>query len=260
MRAFTSEQRMIPMSDKKPSKAYLAVKWLVRAVYPVMQVEGLQNLPEGEAVIVGNHAQLHGPVAAELFLDGNRYTWCAGEMMTYKDVPAYAYRDFWSGKPRSVRWLYRIASYLIAPLAVLIFNNANTIAVYHDMRVMNTFRTTLRKLKEGARIVIFPEHAQPHNDIVCDFQQRFVDLAKMHYNATGRALAFVPMYTAPALKKMVLGKPILYHPEADMDEERVRICNALMDAITDLARGLPRHTVIPYLNLSKKDYPFNRPE
>ena len=251
---------LLIMEKKKTSAGYKAVKWLVWALFPKMRVEGLENLPEGGAVIVGNHAQLAGPIGAELYLGDDRYTWCAGQMMTLKEVPAYAFQDFWSMKPRSVRWLYRIFSYVIAPVSVFIFGNANTIPVYHDARVLVTFRQTLRLLRAGAKIVIFPEHNVPRNNIICEFQDRFIDLAQMYYNMTKKELRFVPMYTTPELKKMVLGAPIAYHADRPMEEERARICAELMDAVTRLGQGLPRHTVTPYLNIPKKDYPCNLPE
>ena len=45
-----------------------------------------------------------------------------------------------------------------------------------------------------------------------------------------------------------------------MEQERSRICNYLMDEITSIACSLPRHTVVPYPNIPKKDYPCNIPE
>ena len=243
---------------KRVPGAYKAIKWLVRFFSPKMRVEGLENLPEDGAVIVGNHAQMYGPIAAELYLEGNRHTWCAAQMMKLKEVPAYAYQDFWSTKPWYTHGYYRLLSYLIAPLCVLIFNNASTIPVYHDARVMLTFRQTLRLLRDGAKIVIFPEHRLPHNNIVYDFQDRFIDLAHMYYQITRKELCFVPMYTAPKLKKMVLGDPIRYRAGEPMEEERLRIKEELMDAVTRLGRSLPPHTVIPYAMVPRKDYPSNR--
>ena len=115
------------------SKAlYKVIKGAVKLVYPRITVEGMENLPEGACIIVGNHAQMNAPIACELYFPGTHYTWCAQEMMHLKEVPPYAYKDFWSGKPKSVRWIFKIASYLIAPLAVCVFNNANCIGVYRD--------------------------------------------------------------------------------------------------------------------------------
>ena len=179
--------------------------------------------------------------------------------MHREEVADYAYRDFWSGKPRAVRWFFRLLSHLIVPLAVLIFNNAHTIPVYHDGRVMTTFRQSVARLQEGSRIVIFPECYTEHNNIVHDFQDKFVDVARIYYKRTGQALAFVPMYLAPRLKTIYYGEPIAFRPQAPLAEERQRICRELMDAVTDMATALPEHTVIPYPNIPKKQYPKNIP-
>ena len=106
------------MPGKKISPLYRIIKALVRLFYGKTRVVGAENLPDAPCIVVGNHCQMNGPIAGELHFPGPHYIWCAGEMMHLSDVPAYAYKDFWSQKPKAVRWLYRIASYLIAPLAV----------------------------------------------------------------------------------------------------------------------------------------------
>lgn len=239
---------------------YRLIYWVIKLFYPQMKVVGLENLPEEPCVIVSNHAQMNGPIASQLYFPGKRYIWCTHEMMYLKEVPAYAYQDFWSRKPRAVQPFYKLLSYLIAPLSVCVFNNADTIAVYRDNRVILTFRETVEKLCDGANVIIFPEHDAPHNHILCDFQEGFVSVAKSYHRQTGKRLAFVPMYLAPKLRKMVLGKPIYFDPETPGKEERRRISGELMDAISEIAVSLPRHRVVPYPNISKKDYPYNIPE
>ena len=102
------------------------VKWLVKLFYPRFELHGTEKLPAEPCVVVANHCQMHGPIVGELYPPGKCFTWCAGEMMSLKEVPAYAYRDFWSEKPKGIRWFYKLLSYIIAPLSVAIFNNANT--------------------------------------------------------------------------------------------------------------------------------------
>ena len=243
--------------EKRISPIYKAIKWLVWLFYPKMKVVGTENLPNEATIIVGNHTQMNGPIACELYLPGNRYTWCAGQMMNTKEVPAYAYKDFWSQKPKISRPFYKLLSYIIAPLASFLFNNANTIAVYRDNRIMSTFRTTVNKLANGAQVVIFPEHDKEFNNIIYDFQDKFIDIARLYHKRTGKDLTFVPLYIAPKLKKMYLGKPIRFSSETPIEEERRRICDYLMNEITNIARSLPKHTVIPYRNIPKKYYPTN---
>ena len=84
------------MEKKQTSTLYKIIKSLVRFFYGKMEVVGLENLPEDNAIIVGNHCQLNGPIAGELFLQDNCYIWCAGQMMDLKEVPDYAFTDIWS--------------------------------------------------------------------------------------------------------------------------------------------------------------------
>ena len=233
-----------------------ALAWLI---FPKFRIAGTENLPNEPCIIVGNHSQANGPVAAELYTPVSHYTWCIGEMLNWNEVAAYAFQDFWSGKPKAVRWFYKILSYIITPISVVTFNNARTIPVYHDARLITTFRQSVEKLQEGSSIVIFPEHYDEHNNIVHDFQDKFVDLARFYYKKTGKEISFVPLYIAPRLSLMTYGKPIRFHADAPIGDERRRICDALMDGITDIAVSLPEHTVVPYPNISKKDYPKNLP-
>lgn len=248
------------MRKKLSAGLYRFIKWLVWVFYPKVSSEGVENIPDEPVAFVGNHSQMNGPIACELYFPVDRYTWCAGEMMHMRQVPDYAFQDFWSKKPKAVRWFYRLLSYIIAPLAVCVFNNAKTIGVYHDARVMSTFKQTVRALAEGTSVVVFPEKDAPHNHILCQFQDRFVDVARLYRKKTGKELAFVPFYLAPNLKTMYFGKPIRFCSERPMEEERQRICTELMDAITALAVALPRHRVVPYPNIPRREYPYNIPE
>lgn len=246
------------MEKKQTSTLYKIIKSLVRFFYGKMEVVGLENLPEDNAIIVGNHCQLNGPIAGELFLQDNCYIWCAGQMMDLKEVPEYAFTDFWSQKSKWTQPFYKLASYLIAPLSVCIFNNARTIAVYRDMRIMSTFKDSIKLLQQGANILIFPEKDEKHNNILYQFQENFIDIAKLYYKKTGIALTFVPMYIAPKLKKMYIGKGISYQCENSIEEERKRISKYLSDEITEIARNLPKHTVVPYRNIPKRFYLTNK--
>ena len=247
------------MEDKKVSLLYRVIRWLVRLFSPKYSMEGTAHLPEGGCIIVGNHSQMYGPIAAEFYTPGPHDIWCAGEMMNKEEVADYAYRDFWSHKPKAVRWFFWLFSRIIPPLSVLVFNSAHTIAVYHDARLTETFHQTLAHLEAGRRIVIFPECYDRHNNIVYQFQDRFVDLARYEYRRSGKRLQFVPMYLAPKLGRMIYGEPVVFDPGRPIREERVRISDALMDRITEIALSLPPHTVVPYPNMPKRNYPKNIP-
>ena len=243
--------------DRISYGCYRIIRWLVWLFYPKMKLEGVENLPSEPCLLVANHCKMNGPITAELYVPGERAIWCAGEMMDWRAVPDYAFADFWSHKPGWCRWFYRLLSYAITPLSVCVFNHARTIPVWRDGRILTTFRKSVQKLEEGAKVVVFPECAERFNTIVNQFQEGFVDIAKLYYKRTKQALSFVPVYIAPALRKFIIGYPISFCPDAPKEAERRRICDALMQAITELAAAQPFHTVIPYNNVPKREYPTN---
>ena len=223
-----------------------------------MKVTGADRLPSEPSLIISNHAQMNGPIAAELYFPGRRYAWCIGHMMHLREVPGYAYQDFWSHKPKAIRWFYRLLSYAIAPLCVSVLKHAHCIGVYKDNRLLSTMRESLKRMKAGDNIVIFPEEDIPHNDIVWEFQEGFVNLASLYVRQTRQPVEFVPMYIAPALRKAFIGEPTRYSSEAESMGEKQRVKEYLMSEITNIAVSLPRHHVTPYSNMPKKNYPYNK--
>ncbi len=239
---------------KKQGLFFRLIKKCVKIFYKTPEFSGVENLAEEPTVIIGNHAQIHGPIIAETYLPIKNYTWITGEMLSIKTVPKYAYEDFWRLKPKAIRWFYKGLSYILAPLFSYIFNNARGIGVYRDIRIANTLKNTVLRLKEGNNIVIFPECRESYNDIINDFQKNFVDVARVYYKATGIEITFTPTYFAPTIKKVVFGKPIKFNSKESYGQEKDRIVNYLKEQITIMAKELPSHTVVPYINVKKKDY------
>ena len=236
---------------------YKIFYFFVKLFYPKTDFVGQDLLPDGPCIVVSNHCQMHGPIANMLYYPRAKRIWCIGEMMHLKEVPAYAYRDFWSLKPAGIKWFFKILSYIIAPFAVCIFQSADTIGVYHDKRISKTFKDSVAALKNGQDVIIFAESHEPHNNIVFEFQKGFVDVARLYYKDTGKEISFVPMYVCPAFKKIYFGKPTFYDSTKSAHDERVRISEYLMDAVTGIGRGLPKHTVVPFENVAKDKYPEN---
>lgn len=244
--------------DKKKKPFFKFFKAVVKSFYKKPNFMGLQNIPEEPCIIVGNHAQLHGPVSMECYFPYKKYIWCIGNLMHIKEAPDYAFKDFWGYKPKHTHWFYKGLARLVSPLLVYLHTNADTIGVYKDNRVLSTFKNSVKGLKNGAHIILFPENHTPFNQIVNEFQTRFVDVAKLYFKDTSKELQFVPMYLAPNLKTIVYGNPIKYNGNKPIEEQRTNICNYLKTEITKMAKDLPTHTVIPYANIKKKQYPKSK--
>ena len=251
----TAQKKSPRKGSTKPYRFYKKIVCLFYKKRTFLQTE---NIPNEPSIIVGNHAQMHGPLTSELYFPYPKKIWCVGKMMNIKEVPAYAYEDFWSYKPKYIRWFYKLSSYLIAPVCSYIFNRADTIGVYRDARGFSTFRNTVNALKEGNHIIITPETKGAHNDFVNQFEDKFVDVAALYYKKEKKILSFVPMYNAGSIKTVIFGKPISYDPAMPMEEQRVRICAYLQDQISVIAKELPAHKIIPYENISKKHYKISK--
>lgn len=247
------------MAQHKETKAYRLIYHGVKAAFPRFSVSGAENLPGEPCLMVGNHSQMYGPIAGELYTPGSHWLWCAGQMMEKSEVAEYAFNDFWTQKPKRQQPFYRVLSKLIVPLSVCVFNGAHCIPVYHDHRLYGTFRETARLLEEGSSVVIFPENYTPYNNIINDFQEGFVDTALFVYRKTGKKTAFVPEYICPELRTLYFGKPVYFDPDRPLKEERVRIKKYLMEEITRMAAALPSHTVVPYANVGRKNYKKSLP-
>ncbi len=237
---------------------YKGARFLVNAIYPKTELWGQEKLPDEPCIIVGNHSQMHGPIVSDLYFPEKRKIWCACEMASIKDCPAYAYKDFWSGKPKWIKWFYKLASYAIAPLAACIFSAPHLILVYRSRKITETFRETSKSLEEGNNIIIFPERAEQYNHVLCEFNEGFVDVARIYHAKSGKAVKFVPMYICPALHTMTLGEPIEYNPENHPKDERTRICDHIKSEMTEIAVSLPKHKVVPYMNLPAKEHKYNK--
>ena len=245
------------LNKKKTSLLFKIIVGIIRFFYPKTKFIQGENIPNEPTIFISNHAQMHGPIITQLSFPVDRYIWCIGEMMETKEVPKYAYKDFWSHKPKCVKWFYKLLSYIIAPFS-FIFRNAYCIPLYKDTRIIETFKKTVEHLNANESIIIFPESTEKFNEIINDFQKNFVDVAKYYYKKTKKELTFTPMYIAPKLKTVTFGKPIKYNSQLSSDAQREEICNYLKEEITRIAKDLPRHKVVPYDNVSKKYYVYSK--
>ena len=249
------------MKKDKPIKKpafFRFVCSIVKIFYKKRNFEGIENLPNTPCIIVGNHAQSHGPLSCEFFFPAEKRIWTIHSVMNKKEFPAYAIDDFFPEKKKGLMWFYKSATHITAPLGSYLFRNADTLPVFKDTRIVQTFQLSIQALEDGKNIIIFPENREPFNNIINNFQERYVDLARLYHKKTGKTLEFVPMYNAASLKKVILGKPIKFNPYNNIEDERTKVCNYLKNEITTIAQSLPPHRVVPYENIKKKNYPMSK--
>ena len=245
--------------QNKHSLTYRLCASLVHSAYKQPNLVDFDKLDTTEpCMFVGNHAQLYGPIFAELIFPLEKRIWCIGEVMDKSTATAYCYKDFWPHKNKFFAPLYKIPALFAGWLVGKLSREVNAIPVYHDGRLLGTIKGTLSALEEGKNVVLFPEYLQPYNDILYQFYDKYVDVAKLYYKRTGKCLKFVPMYIAPTISTIAVGTPIAYDPTNDPNAERDKINNYIKEEITRVAKSLPKHKIVPYENIKKKNYPYNK--
>ena len=243
---------------KKKSLFFKAVYLTAKLRVGKYKFVGLENIPDEPSLIISNHSQTYGPVVSQTRFPFTVYTWCTGEMLDKKEIPDYAMKDFWANCSKFKRGACLVFIKMISPMVAHVFNGLNAVGVYKDARIMVTFKHTVELLKQGEHVIIFPEKHSHYNNVINDFQDKFIDVARLYYKSTGKAVKFVPTYIAPRLKTVVFGKPISYSADTDVNVVREEISNYLKEEITNLALELPSHKVVPYENLPKKQYPYSK--
>lgn len=250
----TAEQQ--PKSPDRKPVLYKILYAIVRLFYRKREFVG--ELPDEPSVIVANHAQIHGPLIAQLYYPRKKRIWCDERVMSVKSFAKYAYEDFWAGKPKWCRWFFWLCSRLLAPLGAFVFKHSDTIAVYRDSRLIGTLRETAEALKNGYDIIIFPEQREAYNEIVNGLQPHFTAISGVYYAKTGKEVAFVPLYNAPRIRNAALGSPLHFNRALSRSEAERELVDEIKQQITRLAKELPPHTVLPYDNVGRKNYPKSR--
>jgi 1-acyl-sn-glycerol-3-phosphate acyltransferase len=192
------------------------------------KLTGEENLPRrGPAVLIANHHEALGPIAACCSIPLRVYPWVVADMVDKERAAAYLKWDFVERTlhippPMSAR----VASGL-SNLSVPFLRSLGCIPVYkgdYD-RMADTMQLSLDILQQGKILLVFPEDSTlPHDPetSIAPFQRTFVRLGEMVYAETGQRLPFYPVAVHPKGVVMV-GRPVEFDPLNRPGLERHRL-------------------------------------
>jgi len=197
---------------------------------------GEENLPRrGPAVFIANHLDATGPIAAACSIPVRVQPWVIADMMDKDLAPVWLQADFVERqlhlKPPVSMWVARA----ICKISVPLFYSLGCIPVYAGDygRMHATLETSMRVLREGKFILVFPEDNRLPKDPLTKmqpFQHSFVRLGEMYHAGTGERLEFYPV-TIHATGYLVVGKPVVFNPLNPLGMERRRLKELMEDSI-----------------------------
>lgn len=232
----------------KPSYIYYRfIRGIARLCFPRAKTVYEEQPGDEPAVFVCNHSAIRGPVMMTLDFKPKHQAWTVSCALNSKEAVNYAFHDVFMGNSRKCKWFWRFLSHIVAKGLPPVLLYSNTIPVYHDKGIVKTFKQSIKALTDGDHLVIFAESPKRYSEYICELQPGFVDIARLYYRKSHKALKFYPVYLEKKNAIISVGKPISYDPELSLEEQRERITHYLRDNIDRLGRALPEHKPVPFL-------------
>ncbi len=210
-------------------RIYRTLAWLFRRLGK-METVWTEPFVAEPCVFVCNHVGALGPIdmVSRFPLWDQVYAWCNEGIMNKASCPAYVRQDYWWQPGCKLEKFYdailpSLASLILPP----VLQSAPTIPVYHDARVMTTMRQSLKVLKEGKYLVIFPEQPSgfgTHHDWI---NTGWLNLCTLYYRSTGGALRLYPVHIDPKKHRFTVARPVQFDTTRSLAEQEAELAEVL---------------------------------
>lgn len=215
-------------------KGYRFWRGVVRLFTRPMRTEWAVPFTGEPSVFIANHAGALGPMymCAHFPLADTLHPWMNAQVLSAREVPAYVRQDYWWPPESKLAPLYNATlPYIAAAIMPPILRTAPTVPVYHDMRVMRTLRESLRVLRAGEPLLIFPEQPKGFKAHESGLNSGFLQVAPAFARQTGQGLAFWPVRINAKARVFSVGEPLRYDPQKPLAEQGDALLTALAAAI-----------------------------
>lgn len=211
-------------------RLFCTLKWFYRHLTRSMTTSWEEPFSGEPCVFVCNHVGAMGPIhmVIDFPMAEQLHAWCNEGIMNRKTCPAYVRQDYWWKPGCKMEPLYNATlPYMAAAILPPVLKSAPTIPVYHDARVMTTMRSSLKWLKAGEHIVIFPEQPSGYGTHHTWINTGWLNLCVLYYRATGKVLPLYPVHIDCKNKHFTVSRPVLYNPELPLEEQQDEIAQKL---------------------------------
>lgn len=215
-------------------KGYRFWRGAVRLFSKPMRTQWAVPYTGEPSVFIANHAGALGPIfmCAYFPLTDTLHPWMNAQVLSAREVPAYVRQDYWwPPDSRLAPLLNATLPYIAAAIMPPIVRTAPTVPVYHDMRVMRTLRESLRVLKAGEPLLIFPEQPSGYGSHHTGLNSGFLQVAPAFARQTGQALYFWPVHIDLDKRLFDVKAPLRYDPALPLSDQRDALLSALASAI-----------------------------
>ncbi len=211
-------------------RLYRTLSRVIRFFSPKMKIEWEQPFEEGPCIFVANHMGARGPISmyTQFPLRDRTWAWITHEVLDPKELPAYVRKDYWWRPESKLAPLYNVTvPYLVTVIIPPILKGTPHIPVYRDQRVMLTMRQSLKTLKEGNYLLIFPEKASGWKGYQEEINTGWMKLCEMWGKLSKTPLRLYPLHIDLDEHVYRVRAPLYYDPEKPPEEQEPRLAEAL---------------------------------
>lgn len=223
-------------SPKKKQPFFSFIKRILRIFYKKPKIVYLGEKIRQPSIIISNHVSLKGPMIHELFLPVPTVKWGAGEMLgNYKMRFKYLRDVFYMQKNGYGKVRSTILATFSAFFSKFFYKGMRVVPTWHDVRLFKTVSNSVKTLKGGTSILIFPENSSDgYHDILTEFHQGFITLAESYYKKTKEMVPVYPVYYHKGESTLIVGSPRYVHEYAERGLTRSQIASEFCKIVNDL--------------------------
>ncbi len=210
-------------------KFYRIASSLIRLFTPHPETVWAEEWDGQESIFVCNHARALGPVDMAVYFPVKGHIWIYANAMNAGDVPAYVRQDYWWDPSSKLAPLYNVTvPYLAAAFLPPILRSVPYVKVYHGTRALETLRESLRLMKEGKSMIIFPAIPDGYKSHEGKrINEGFLQLLPRHYKRTGRKCRIWPVHLNNREHRFEVGHPIDWDENSDFQAQVPFLCEQI---------------------------------
>jgi 1-acyl-sn-glycerol-3-phosphate acyltransferase len=202
-------------------------------------VVGFENITTpGPAIYVANHLGTLGPIETILSVPIRFYPWIIADMTDFKRAPEYLFNDFIHPVLHLNGRFGKLFSTMLTKISVRLLRAIGSVSIdrFGGMTT-DGFRHSLRLLREGKNLLIFPEDPllplEPAT-LMRHFMPGFGTLCSLFQADEGSLLPVYPMAVHAVSETVAIGKPEFYHPLGHHREAINAFCQLVEEHVRTL--------------------------
>lgn len=215
------------------------VQKTVRMFTPKYKVQSFTTIEDEPIVYISHHQNMFGPFHALLWSPIHLHPWVLHVFLDQKACFKQYSEYTFSERAGMNKTLAKMIAYPLSFFITRLISSCRAIPVHRGSRkIIQTFKLSVEALQKGESIVIFPDVDYTDSSAETkDFYEGFLLLERYYFKATGKHVAFVPLFVSKGEKILTTSKPIYFKDEQDFNEQKSQVLKEIQALLNNMAKA-----------------------